>query len=67
MRNPKNEHKSKVKEAREKRGWTQKYLAQITGLSTIYIQLIEKEAIPNPGIRNCKEIAYALGIELEDV
>jgi DNA-binding XRE family transcriptional regulator len=67
MRNPKKNNRSKVKEAREKRGWTQEYLSQITGLSRVYIHKLEKGDIPNPGIRNCKEIAYALGIKLEEI
>lgn len=67
MRNPKKDYKSKVKEARKKRGWTQEYLAQITGVSTVYIQKLEKGEIPNPGLRITKEICYALGIKLEDV
>ena len=67
MRNPKKKHNSKVRQAREKRGWTQEYLSQITGLSRIYIQKLEKGEIPNPGIRNCREIAYALGLKLEEI
>ncbi|MBA7496228.1 hypothetical protein ES702_06827 [subsurface metagenome] len=67
MRNPKKESKSKVKDAREKRGWTQEYLSQITGLSRVYINKLENGEIPNPGIKGCKEIAYALGIRLDEI
>jgi len=67
MRNPKKETKSKIKEAREKRGWTQEYLAQIAGVSRVYINKLETGQIPNPGIKNCKEIAYALGLKLEEI
>jgi len=67
MRNPKNDYKSKVREQRKKRGWTQEYLAQITGTSKVYINKLEKGDIPNPGLRICKEICYALGIKLEDI
>ena len=67
IRNPKKKSISKVKEAREARGWTQEYLAQITGVTRVYINRIETGLIPNPGLKNCKEIAYALGIDLEDV
>ncbi len=67
IRNPKKESISKVKAAREERGWTQEYLAQITGVTRVYINRIETGLIPNPGLKNCKEIAYALGIDLEDV
>jgi len=67
LRNPKKESISKVKEAREGRGWTQEYLASITGVTRVYINKLETGLIPNPGLRNCKEIAYALGINVEDV
>jgi len=67
MINPNKKHKSKVREARKKRGWSQGYLAQITGLSEIYINKLEKGKVPNPGIKNCRQIAYALGIKLEDI
>jgi len=67
MRNPKKLYHSKIKEKREKRGWTQEYLAEITGVSKVYIQKLEKGDIRNPGIRICKEICYALGITLEEI
>lgn len=67
LKNPKKENKSKIREAREKRGWTQEYLANITGLSRLYIHKLEVGQIPNPGIKNCKEIAYALGLKLEEI
>lgn len=67
MKNPKKEHKSKVREARKKRGWTQEYLAQITGTSTVYINNLENGKYKNPGIQNCKEVAYALGLKIEDI
>ncbi|MBA7493839.1 hypothetical protein ES702_04404 [subsurface metagenome] len=67
MINPKKKHNSKIREARKKRGWTQGYLAKIAGVSEVYINKLEKGDIPNPGIRNCREIAYALGLRLEDI
>ena len=67
MKNPKKESNSKVKEARETRGWTQEYLANITGVSRVYINKLEKGEIRNPGIQNCKEIAYALGLKVEEL
>ena len=67
MRNPKKKHNSKIREARKKRGWTQGYLAQITGVSEVYINQLERGLIKNPGIKNCREIAYALGLRLEDI
>jgi len=67
MINPKKKHNSKIREARKKRGWTQGYLANITGVSEVYINKLELGQIANPGIKNCREIAYALGIRLEDI
>jgi transcriptional regulator with XRE-family HTH domain len=61
------EVRSKLKEARLKRGWTQAYLAEITGYSRIYIILLEKGRVPRPSLKACKKISYALGIQPEDV
>lgn len=67
MKNPHKEKKSKIQEARKKRGWTQEYLAQITGLSTIHIKKLENGEIKNPGIETAKKLAYALGLDLEQI
>jgi len=67
MINPKKKHNSKIRHARNKRGWTQAYLASITGVSEVYINKLELGHIANPGIKNCREIAYALGLRLEDI
>jgi len=66
-KNPKKELNFKLKEARIKRGWTQGYLAKITGLSRIYIIKLEAGQIPNPGIKNIKELVYALGLKIEEL
>jgi len=67
VKNPKKELSFKIREARIKRGWTQEYLAKITGLSRIYIIKIEAGQIPNPGIENAKKLCYALGLKIEEL
>jgi len=66
-KNPKKELSFKLKEARINRGWTQGYLAKITGLSRIYIIKLEAGQIPNPGIKNIKQLVYALGLKIEEL
>ena len=59
--------KSKIAELRKKRGWTQKYLAEITGYSEIYIKRIELAQVPNPSIKAFYKIAYALSTSVDDL
>jgi len=61
------ERKSKIKEAREKLGWTQDYLAQITGYTREYINMLENDRNRNPSIKAAKAISYALGISIDEV
>ena len=66
MKNPKRESNSKVKEAREKRGWTQEYLASIVGCSRGHLNRIENNA-ENLSLKLAKELAYALGLKVEEL
>ena len=66
MRNPKKESTSKVKEAREKRNWTQEYLASIVGCSRGHLNRIENNA-ENVSLKLAKELAYALGLKVEEL
>lgn len=66
MKNPKKELKSKVKEGREKRGWTQEYLASIVGCSRGHLNRIENNA-ENLSLKLAKEISYALGLKIEEL
>ena len=66
MKNPKKESNSKVREAREKRGWTQEYLASIIGCSRGHLNRIENNA-ENLSLKLAKELAYALGLRVEEL
>jgi len=57
---------SKIKIAREKRGWTQEYLASITGLSRGHLNRIEnyKHELT---LKVAKNLAMALGLKVEDL
>lgn len=66
MRNPKKESNSKIKEAREKRGWTQEYLANITGLSRGHLNRIENNK-HELTLKIAKNLAYALGLKIEEL
>jgi len=56
----------KIKKAREKRGWTQEYLASITGLSRGHLNRIENNK-HELTLKIAKSLAYALGLKLEEL
>jgi len=66
MKNPKKESNSKVKEAREKRGWTQEYLASIVGLSRGHLNSIENNK-HGFRLKVAKYLALALGLKIEEL
>ena len=66
MKNPKKNSTSKIKEAREKRGWTQEYLASIVGLSRGHLNRIENNK-HELTLKVAKELAYALGLKIEEL
>jgi len=66
MKYPKKESNSKIKEAREKRGWTQEYLANITGLSRGHLNRIENNK-HELTLKVAKNLAYALGLKIEEL
>lgn len=66
MRNPKKESRSKIKEAREKRGWTQEYLASIVGCSRGHLNRVENNE-ENLTLKLAKNLAYALGLKIEEL
>jgi len=59
--------KSKIASLREKRGWTQQYLADITGYSRVYINKLEQRKIPNPSVAAYKKLSYALGVPIDEL
>ncbi len=66
MRNPKKESSSKIKETREKRGWTQEYLASIVNCSRGHLNRIENNA-ENLSLKLAKELSYALGLKVDEL
>lgn len=66
MKNPKKESRSKIKEARKRRGWTQEYLASIVGCTREHLNKIENEN-HNLSLKLAKGLAYALGLKLEEL
>lgn len=63
----KDEKKSKITRLREKRGWTQQFLAEITGYSRVYINKLEQKKIKNPSVAAYKKLSYALGVTIEEL
>lgn len=53
----------RISERRKELGWTQEYLAKITGYSRVYIAEIERGKYKNPGLESAKKIFYALGLK----
>ena len=66
MKNPNRELKPKIKEAREKRGWTQEYLADIVGLSRGHLNRIENDK-HELTLKVARKLAYALGLKIEEL
>lgn len=66
MKNLKKESTSKIKKAREKRGWTQEYLAKITGLSRGHLNRIENDK-HELTLKVAKSLSYALGLKIEEL
>jgi transcriptional regulator with XRE-family HTH domain len=54
-----------IKLARERKGWTQAYLAQLIGKSPAAISMIESGEIASPP--TLKLIADVLGLDMEDL
>lgn len=57
----------KIKELREKKGWTQEVLAQKAGLHRVSIGMIEVGMRKNPDLETRKKLAKALGAKLIDL
>ena len=57
---------SKIKIARNKRGWTQDYLAGIIGCSRGHLNRVENND-ENLSLKLAKKLAYALGLKVEDI
>lgn len=56
----------RIAQLRKKRGWTQKDLAEETGLSRGYISTIEEGGI-HPSVKTLALIAGALGVEAREL
>jgi transcriptional regulator with XRE-family HTH domain len=55
----------RIRELRKKRGLTQKALAKLTDVSTIYIKKLEAGERTSPSLPTLARIAQALGATLE--
>lgn len=58
---------TKIKYLRNNWGWSQKDLAEKSGLSQTYISAIESGKKANPGIKSIKGIADAFGKTVDDL
>lgn len=56
---------TKIKELREKKGYTLEKLADLTGSSKSYIWELENKAPPRPSAEKISKIAYQLGVTIE--
>ena len=66
MKNPKKESNSKIKKAREKRDWTQEYLASIVDCSRGHLNRVENND-EDLSLKLAKKLAYALGLEVGEI
>ena len=67
VNNTKEKKESRLKTLRERRGWSQEFLADIVGCSRVYINKLENQKVANPSITIYKKLAYALSVPLEDL
>ena len=58
--------KFKLKEFREKRGWSQRKLSRASGVSQAQISELEKETTM-PALDTANQLAFALGANLEEM
>lgn len=58
---------ARVQEARERRGWSKRQLAQRAGVNDATILRIERGETPNPGTETLRKIAGALGVSYEEL
>jgi transcriptional regulator with XRE-family HTH domain len=57
----------RVREERERRGWSARTLAQHAGVSHAYVSHLEAGQYSRPGIEKLGKIAGALGVKLESL
>jgi transcriptional regulator with XRE-family HTH domain len=57
----------RVREERERRGWSARTLAQHAGVSHAYVSHLEAGQYSRPGIEKLGRIAGALGVKLESL
>ena len=55
-----------VRQAREKKGWSQDFLSEESGLHRTYISGIER-GVRNPTIEIVQQIAMALDVNIQDL
>ena len=58
---------SKLRRARERRGFTQDDVAALSGVDQTTISYLEQQADPNPRWHTLRRLARALGVRAEDV
>lgn len=57
----------RVKELRERMGWTQEQLAQFTGYSRVYINNLEQGRVPKPSFIVIKKLAALFNRPMEQI
>jgi transcriptional regulator with XRE-family HTH domain len=57
----------KIKELRERMGWTQEQLARFTGLSRVYINNLEQGRVPRPSYNVIKKLADIFNRPMEQM
>lgn len=56
----------RIRELRQKRGWSQEYLAELAGTHRTYMWGIER-GVRNPSLRHLAQIANALGVSIAEL
>jgi transcriptional regulator with XRE-family HTH domain len=57
----------RIKELREKMGWTQEQLAQFIGYSRVYVNNLETGRVPRPSYKAIKKLAIIFNKRMEQL
>jgi ribosome-binding protein aMBF1 (putative translation factor) len=67
MRRQRNHIGKRIRKRRLELGWSQEYLAQVSGFSRLYILKVENGQIKSPGIKAIEKLSYCLGLKWESL
>jgi len=64
MRTSQGDIGKRIRKRRIELGWSQVYLAKVSGLTRVYICYLENGRIKNPSMNTVKKLSHCLGLKL---